>query len=168
MADGLSLALAIIGVACLPVVIAMAICLDEILDRVVCGLAEWREQRARRRTIDELNRAVNGDLATAPTADLSALDHPDRPAIEQIAADLRRLGRQRLSARNRSGVWSSAVLQAYDERLRQACRCLGVPEHLADLDGVDLEIERVRVEGELQKAGLVLPAPASEPRPRQH
>ena len=49
-------------------------------------------------------------------------------------------------------------MRAYDERLRLACRCLEVPEHLAELEGIDLEIERVRVEGELIGAGLVLGA----------
>ncbi|HEY0699290.1 MAG TPA: hypothetical protein VGD43_15940, partial [Micromonospora sp.] len=86
MADGLLLALAIIGVACLPVVFAVAICLDEVLDRVVCGIAEWREQRARRRAIDELNRAVPGDTGTAPAVDLSA------PAVKRRVDRLRSAG----------------------------------------------------------------------------
>ena len=46
--------------------------------------------------------------------------------------------------------------------LAQACRCLGLCEHLCDLHGVDLEIERLRVEGELQAAGLVLPSVTGE------
>ena len=46
-------------------------------------------------------------------------------------------------------VWHSAVIEAYDDRLRAACRALGIPEHLAELTGVDREIERVRVEGVL-------------------
>ena len=92
---------------------------------------------------------------------LAKLDaHP--PAIEQLAFDLRRLNRQRRSGPTQySKVWLAAVLRAYDTRLQMACRRLGVPEHLQPLHGVDREIERVRVEGELAAAGLVL-RPGSE------
>jgi hypothetical protein len=81
----------------------------------------------------------------------------DDPTIEQIAYDLRRLDQQRRSGPTRySAVWLAAVLRAYDARLQLACRCLGVTEHLQPLDGVDREIERVRVEGQLEAAGLTL------------
>ena len=80
----------------------------------------------------------------------------DTPPIEHLAADLRRLNRQRLGIATRSSVWFDAVQHAYDDRLRAACRALDVPQHLSELDGVDLEIERVRVEGALVEAGLVL------------
>lgn len=81
---------------------------------------------------------------------------PVRPPIQQVAADLRRLARQRGSVARKSTVWFAAVQRAYDDRLRLACAQLGVDEHLHDLTGMDLEIERVRVEGELQAAGLGL------------
>lgn len=55
-------------------------------------------------------------------------------------------------------VWHGAVIDAYDERLRAACGALGIAEHLTELEGVDREIERVRVEGLLHAAGLTLPA----------
>jgi hypothetical protein len=75
--------------------------------------------------------------------------------IEQLAFDLRRLDRQRHSGPMRSSeVGLAAVLQAYDARLQLACQCLGVTEHLQPLEGVDREIERVRVEGRLEAAGL--------------
>ena len=78
-------------------------------------------------------------------------------AIEQLAFDLRRLDRQRRSGPTRySEVWLAAVLRAYDIRLQMACRSLGVAEHLQPLNGVDREIERVRVEDELAAAGLIL------------
>jgi hypothetical protein len=48
------------------------------------------------------------------------------------------------------------VQHAYDEGLRVASRQLGVEEHLDELTGIDLELERVRLEGELERAGLVL------------
>lgn len=92
----------------------------------------------------------------------------DLPPIEHVAADLRRLNRQRLGIATRSSVWFEAVQHAYDDRLRAACRALDVPEHLAVLEGVDLEIERVRVEGALIDAGLVLHAAAWGQRQDRH
>jgi hypothetical protein len=76
--------------------------------------------------------------------------------IEQIAADLRRLTRLRHSVATRSWVWFNAVQAAYDERIIEACDRLDVPHYLDDLAGLDLEIERLRIEGELWAAGLVL------------
>ncbi|HET6212017.1 MAG TPA: hypothetical protein VFE14_03985, partial [Micromonosporaceae bacterium] len=81
---------------------------------------------------------------------------PVGPPIEQLAADLRRLGRQRLGIATRSTVWFTAVQRAYDDRLRLACRSLDIEQHLDELDGLDLDIERVRVEGELVIAGVSL------------
>lgn len=78
------------------------------------------------------------------------------PPIEQVAGDLRRLNRLRESVATRSRVWFVAVQEAYDEGLCIACAQLDVEEHLTELAGVDLELERLRVEGELQRAGLVL------------
>lgn len=149
--------LAILAVCCLPALFALIFCADEILDRVACGWAEWRDGRRERRTIARLDRAIEADALTRDI-DLTAFDRHDRRPLQQIAADLRRLGGHRLAASHRSVVWHSAVIDAYDDRLRDACRALGIAEHLADLDGVDREIERVRVEGLLHAAGLTLPA----------
>ncbi|MFD2763652.1 hypothetical protein [Micromonospora eburnea] len=157
MARGLLLVLAILAVCCLPAVFALIFCADEILDRVVCKWAEWREQRRERRTIARLDRALEADALTRDI-DLTELDRADRRPLQQLATDLRRLGGHRLAAADRSVVWHGAVIDAYDERLRAACRALGITEHLAELDGVDREIERVRVEGQLHAAGLTLPA----------
>ncbi len=77
------------------------------------------------------------------------------PSIEQIAQDLRRLDRQRRVGPTRiSQRWLAEVQRAYDERLCLACRCLGLTEHLDPLEGIDRDIERVRVEGQLEAAGL--------------
>ncbi|MFU8852220.1 hypothetical protein ACNAW0_14730 [Micromonospora sp. SL1-18] len=154
---GLLLVLAILAVCSLPALFALIFCADEILDRVVCGWAEWREQRRERRAIARLDRAVEADALTR-NIDLTELDRADRRPLEQLATDLRRLGGHRLAAVDRSVVWHGAVIDAYDERLRAACRALGITEHLAELDGVDREIERVRVEGLVHAAGLPLPA----------
>ena len=86
------------------------------------------------------------------------------PPIEQIAAQLRRLDRQRRGGPTReSETWSTAVGEAYDRWLVVACQCLEVPEQLGALDGDDREIERVRVEGALQATGLVLRSAAGRP-----
>lgn len=53
-------------------------------------------------------------------------------------------------------MWRDAILGAYDEQLRMASRYLGVVEYLSELHGVDRDLERLRVEGELQAAGLYL------------
>jgi hypothetical protein len=153
----LLLALAIFAVCCLPALFALLFCADEIIDRVVCGYAEWRERRRERRTIARLDRAIEADSLTRDI-DLTEFDRAGRRPLEQLAADLRRLGGHRLAASDRSVVWHGAVIGAYDERLRTACRTLGIAEHMDELDGVDREIERVRVEGLLHAAGLTLPA----------
>jgi hypothetical protein len=41
---------------------------------------------------------------------------------------------------------------------------LGIEEHLDEVSGIDLELERLRVEGELQRAGLVLRNASAQPR----
>jgi hypothetical protein len=105
----------------------------------------WRERRCYAR----LDRAMTRATAAEPA-------EPADPPIERIAADIRRLRRQRLDIAHRSPIWYTAVQRAYDERLIIACRELRVEEHLAELTGVDLDIERVRVEGALQSAGMVV------------
>ncbi|WFE63623.1 hypothetical protein [Micromonospora sp. WMMD714] len=167
MAGGrtLVLVLALLGMACLPVVFALFLCFDEIADRVACGWSEWRDRRRERRTIARLDRDFAADASTRDV-DLTELDRPDRRPLELLAADLRRLGRHRLAAGGRSVVWHRSVIEAYDDRLRAACRALGTVEHLAELTGVDREIERVRVEGLLAAAGLGLPTVDADRRPR--
>jgi hypothetical protein len=77
------------------------------------------------------------------------------PALEDIAADLHRLGTARaMPLQNRQ--MRAALGASYDRRLVLACAALGVREHLAALEGLDKDIERVRVEGALIEAGLVL------------
>ncbi|MCX5068857.1 hypothetical protein OOJ91_23735 [Micromonospora lupini] len=161
----LMLALAFLAVASLPAAFALLFCADEIIDRVVCGWSEWRERRRERRTIARLDRAIEADALTRDI-DLSEFDRTDRRPLEQLAADLRRLGGQRLGGNARSMVWHGAVLQAYDDRLRLACRALGITEHLTELSGVDQQIERIRVEGVLHAAGLTLPAARAGHRQR--
>lgn len=152
------LMLAIVATVCLPAIVALILCADGLAAGATRRAAQLRAVQRQRRLLGRLDRSV----ATPADVDLSTLDNADRPTIEHIAADLRRLHTHRLGVAGRSRVWQNAVRQAYDDRLRLACRCLGVSEHLGDLEGVDLEIERLRVEGELQAAGLVLPSATGE------
>jgi hypothetical protein len=111
-----------------------------------CRFRDTDLSRRERRRLIRLDKT----FAAPPAAE------PVGPPIQQIAADLRRLGQQRVGIATRSPVWFAAVEKAYDERLRLACRELSIDEHLDELVGIDREIERVRVEGELQAAGLPL------------
>jgi hypothetical protein len=112
-----------------------------------------------RRPAEETQALHALDRAMQQADDLPVLDDAPAPAIDEIAKELRRLDRQRKDGPAcESQLWLAAVQRAYDERLCLACRCLGVPEHLQPLDGIDREIERVRVEGELQAAGVALRA----------
>ncbi|HEX6968803.1 MAG TPA: hypothetical protein VF174_08355 [Micromonosporaceae bacterium] len=148
-----ALPVALLATACLPAVVAAVICADEVVERVSQAIDErygaWRE----RRLIGRLNQLAEAN-GLGRDINLSQLDS-DQPSIEEIADDLRRLRRLRLAA-GTSRFHRELIGRAYDDRLRQACRCLGVAEHLDELDGLDLEIERVRVEGELEAAGLML------------
>jgi hypothetical protein len=101
------------------------------------------------RALRELDQALrNADPCPA---------HAEAPSIDQIANDLRRLNRQRHTGPTReSQRWMADVQRAYDERLCLACECLGLTEHLEPLKGLDREIERVRVESELQAAGVAI------------
>jgi hypothetical protein len=145
--------LALLTLPCWLLFLASADVVAERLERMV--LRRMRGRRPRmpgrswrdRRRFARLDRAMTRATAAEPS-------EPADPPIERIAADLRRLARQRLDIANRSQVWYAAVQRAYDDRLTVACRELLVEEHLAELSGVDLEIERVRVEGALQQAGL--------------
>ena len=76
--------------------------------------------------------------------------------IERIAADLRRVRRTRACFEpGASAVKKIAARQAYDALLVQACTALGVEHRLGALaEGMDRELERVRVEECLRHQGL--------------
>lgn len=77
--------------------------------------------------------------------------------LERIAADLRRL---RVEATHRPGMPMAkyrGAVAAYDDALLDACRALEVSTDLSSLpDGVERESERLRVEYELEQAGIHL------------
>ncbi|WP_041840535.1 hypothetical protein [Actinoplanes friuliensis] len=140
------LATALLALLCLPCAVAVVVCADELVAR-----RTWT--RHGRREIRAL-RCLERDLTSA---DLESRPPAPEPDMAELVADLRRLNRQRRSGPTRhSATWLAAVLEAYDERLELASRHLGLDEHLAQLEGMDREIERVRVEGLLHAAGLRL------------
>jgi hypothetical protein len=99
--------------------------------------AAWSRRCAEdNRAYRALDRAMGA--AARPVASLHHLD--------QITDDLRRLHHQR-------GV-SQWLDRAYDKKLCLACECLGLTEHLEPLEGLDREIERLRVEHVLAANGL--------------
>jgi hypothetical protein len=148
--------LALLTLPCWLVLIASADVAVERLERLISRRIR-RHRRRRlpgqswrdRRRFARLDRAISRATASEPS-------EPSDPPIERVAADLRRLNRQRVDIAHRSPVWYAAVQRAYDDRLTVACRELHVEEHLAELAGIDLEIERVRIEGSLQEAGLAV------------
>ena len=79
--------------------------------------------------------------------------------VEQLAADLRRLRRDVATDQQRSATHQLANRVAYDQLLMQACEMLDMRH---DLDkttaGPERDIERIRVEAELERAGIVLSA----------
>ena len=79
-----------------------------------------------------------------------------RPPVEQLAADLRRLAHAvRDLPRGTSRARQRGLQMAYDDVLVAAARALAVPHALDTLPpGLDLELERIRVEGALEAAGL--------------
>jgi hypothetical protein len=140
------LSAALLALLCLACVAAAVVCADELVPR------RFRPSRRRdRRAFRRLDRALRSD------APVSSLVTPELPSIEQIAHDLRRLDQQRRGGPTQhSEKWRAAVLRAYDQRLCLACQCLQLAEHLEPLEGMDRDLERLRVESELQAAGLPL------------
>ncbi|WP_239133998.1 hypothetical protein [Rugosimonospora africana] len=141
--------LTLFALACLPCLLAMIVTADVAAE--TAARAMRRRLRALRGRRSERRFARDVGIKDRPVT-----TDPVGPPIEQIAADLRRLGQQRIGVATRSTVWFAAVQRAYDQRLGLACHELEIVEHLDELTGIDLDIERVRIEGELQNAGLTL------------
>ena len=81
--------------------------------------------------------------------------------IEQVGADVRRLRRAFASEGMRFAKWEG-TRRAYDGALAEAADSLELPHALATLPpGVDLDLERVRVEQLLEDAGLLPPLRAA-------
>jgi len=81
------------------------------------------------------------------------------PPIERLAADLRRVRRSIAEqAAGAPAVRRRATGQAYDALLAQACDAVDIPHELDDVpaQGIERELERLRVEEALRRAGLTI------------
>lgn len=79
--------------------------------------------------------------------------------IERVAADLRRL-RGVIAVEGHSAAHHLGNRLAYDRVLAQACTMLDIQHALAEATvGMERDIERLRVEAELERAGLILSIP---------
>jgi hypothetical protein len=106
------------------------------------GIRRWRERRssaaAHRRAVRELR-------------------HRRGIPIEQLAADLRRLRGILGTDAHRSAAHQMGNRLAYDKLLMQACEMLEIEHDLeGDSIGFERDIERIRLEAELERAGLIL------------
>jgi hypothetical protein len=115
---------------------------DLLVGRWDGSLRRWRERRS---------------SAAAHRQAVRELRHQQGVPIEQLAADLRRLRSILSSDAHRSAAHQMGNRLAYDKLLRQVCEMLEI-EHELDGDSIGFErdIERIRVEAELERAGLIL------------
>lgn len=87
---------------------------------------------------------------------------PDGRPLERVVADLHRIRAEVLApVPGTSKVRRDATLAAYDDVLAEACRALGLPDHLTGVPaGAEREAERMHTEWRLEQAGV----PVSSPR----
>jgi hypothetical protein len=153
--------LGLLALASMPCWVALLSGADDLVERAGRAVRRAVRRRLRRRrlwpgrSLRERRRLARLDR-NLDKGGRALPEEPSLPPIQQVAADLRRLSRQRIGLARSSTVWFAAVQRAYDDRLRVACEELRLAQHLDGLTGIDLEIERVRVEGELQAAGMDL------------
>lgn len=84
-----------------------------------------------------------------------------RPPIEETAARLRALAERLRDTPHSEATRRGELLDEYDLALRRACATVGVSQYLTQLSGEDLDVERLRVEGSLEAAGVVLRGPGA-------
>jgi hypothetical protein len=115
---------------------------------------------------DLLQRAVALGRRLGLVAPL--VEQPSGPPLEELVATLRRLHPAVRSPRpETTTVRQRGIVAAYDGVLVAAAAALGVPTSLADVpDGLDHEAERLRIEDELQRAGLCWQATQSQKPPQ--
>ena len=100
---------------------------------------------------------LNPGRPSQPPSAGEATPHLRGRPIEQLAADLRRLRTAVANDQQRSATHQLANRVAYDQLLMQACAMLDVEHGLGmTTAGPERDIERIRVEAELERAGIVL------------
>ena len=115
---------------------------DLLVGRWDDGFRRWRDRRS---------------SAAAHRQAVRELRHQQGVPIEQLAADLRRLRAILGTDAHRSAAHQMGNRLAYDKLLMQVCEMLEIEHDLASESiGFERDIERIRVEAELERAGLIL------------
>jgi biopolymer transport protein ExbB/TolQ len=132
-----------IAVAIMVLVPILAVVIYDLLaGRWDGGLRRWRDRRS---------------SAAAHRQAVRELRHQQGVPIEQLASDLRRLRAILGTDAHRSAAHQMGNRLAYDKLLMQVCEMLEIEHDLAgDSIGFERDIERIRVEAELERAGLIL------------
>src|SRR5687768_11779963 len=113
-----------------------------LVGRWEAAISNWRESRRRK-----AERRRN----------LRAMRRQQGVPLEQVAANLRRLRGVLTVDEHRSAVHQIGNRVAYDQVLIQASEMLQIEHDLAKHSaGMERNIERLRVEAELERAGVVL------------
>jgi hypothetical protein len=122
--------------------ILSVLCYDLLVGRWDDTLRRWRERRS---------------SAAAHRQAVRELRHQQGVPIEQLAADLRRLRALLGTDAHRSAAHQMGNRLAYDKLLMQVCEMLEIEHDLeSESIGFERDIERIRVEAELERAGLIL------------
>lgn len=143
MADAYQVVLGMIAVSIIVLVpIGFVVAYDFLAGR-------WDSQvlRLRRRLDEGAERRRN----------LRALRRQQGASLERLVGDLRRLRLAVTTDERRSAAHQLGNRLAYDRVLMQICTMLEIEHDLeADTSGLDRDIERIRVEADLERAGVVL------------
>jgi hypothetical protein len=143
MADTYQVVLGAIAVSVMVLVpIGGVLLYDLLAGRWDSSLKDFRERRSAGR---ERRRA------------LKLMRRPQGVPLERLVADLRRLRTAVGSDANRSAAHQMGNRMAYDQLLMQTCAMLQIEHELAnDSQGIERDIERIRIEADLERAGVMV------------
>lgn len=108
---------------------------------------------------DEQLKAFKGRVADGAERrrNLRAMRQQQGAPLERLVTDLRRLRQAVSTDEHRSAAHQLGNRMAYDRVLMQICAMLDIEHELdTDLSGIDRDIERFRVEADLERAGVAL------------
>lgn len=143
MADAYQVVLGMVAVAIIVLVpIGFVVAYDALAgrwDAKVVAVKTWFAAGARRRR------------------DLRALRRQQGAPLERLVCDLRRLRLAVSTDEHRSAAHQLGNRLAYDRVLVQVCAMLDIEHDLdTEVAGMEREIERIRVEADLERAGVTL------------
>ena len=141
MVDTYQVVLGAVAVAVMVLVpIACVLAYDFLAGRWDESISGWREER---------------QLKRVHKRNVQALRRQQGRPLEQVVADLRRLRLVVGQDARRSAAHQIGNRLAYDRLLSQACDMLEIEHELGrDTAGFERDIERVRVEAELERVGV--------------